>query len=81
MNAQSIPIDQLSLDEKVQLMDELWIKIHEQSANEKVPEWKLEYLRERLRVFQGGLEPSRDAREVVAELRRKYVEGPATSAR
>lgn len=78
MNVQ-LPLDQMSLDEKVLLMDELWISIREQTASETVPEWKRELLRERLRVFEEGLEPSRDAREVIADLQRKYVEDSATS--
>ena len=62
---------QLSVAERLELMDELWASLRPEADGLPMPEWQVAELRRRLAAFEKDGDRGRPADEVFAELKRK----------
>lgn len=61
----------LSVDERLELMDELWASLQPDADALPMPEWHAAEIRRRLAAFEKDGNRGRPADEVFAELKRK----------
>ncbi len=80
MNVQ-LPLDQMSFDDKMELINQLWVSVSKQSAEESTPDWQRVLLRERLQRFEEGKEELFDLDEAVDEIERELDENSSRSER
>jgi Putative addiction module component len=66
----TIDIKQMSIDEKIGLMELLWRDISKNPEDVPVPEWHLKILEERQRAVANGETHYIDFEDAVAEIRR-----------
>jgi putative addiction module component (TIGR02574 family) len=62
---------QLSVAERLELMDELWASLRPEADSLPMPEWHVAELQRRLAAFEKDGDRGRPAEEVFAELKRK----------
>lgn len=74
-NVTSLPkapdLAQLSVSDRLDLMDEIWASLLPQADSLPVPEWHLAEVRRRLAAFSTDGNRGRSAEEVFAELKRR----------
>lgn len=61
----------LSVDERLELMDELWASLQPEADSLPMTEWNAAEIRRRLEAFEKDGNRGRPAEEVFAELKRK----------
>lgn len=64
-----IPLDQMSLSDKLELMERLWADISQEPADLPSPAWHKEVLDERRRLVAEGKLKFQDWQEMFAEIR------------
>lgn len=74
-NVASIPkaedLIQLSVSERLELMDEIWASLEPAADALPLPEWHVAEIRRRLAAFAADGNPGRTADEVFEELKRR----------
>lgn len=68
---QSLGLDRLSVDEKLELIEAIWETIAAEPDKLPVPEEHLVELQRRLDAFAVDGDPGRPAKEVIADVRRR----------
>ena len=74
-NVASIPkatdLVQLSVSERLELMDEIWASLEPEADALPLPEWHVAEIRRRLAAFAADGNPGRTADEIFEELKRR----------
>jgi putative addiction module component (TIGR02574 family) len=74
-NVASIPkatdLVQLSVSERLDLMDEIWASLATEADSVPLPDWHIAEVQRRLAAFAEDGNPGRPAEEVIAELKRR----------
>jgi putative addiction module component (TIGR02574 family) len=65
---ESLGIDQLSVRDRLELIDRIWDSLPEQVAPEDVPEWHLTELAKRRAAAESNPRVGKPFRQVIAEL-------------
>ena len=72
MNVETtIDLDQMTVTEKIRLMELLWRDISKEPENVEVPDWHRKILEERDRALANGETEFVDFEDAVAEIRRR----------
>jgi len=72
MNSETtIDLEQMSISEKLRLMEQLWRDISKNPENVPVPDWHRKVLEERDRALANGETEFVDFEDAVADLRRR----------
>jgi len=66
-----LPLDKMTREEKLRIMEELWVDLSRDESKFETPEWHAEVLRERAAEFKAGDETFLDWEEVKKQLRGK----------
>ena len=69
-----LPLDQMTVPEKLQVMEALWADLSQRAPDEAVPDWHADVLAERERRLTHGQEAIHDWEEVKRQLRREIHE-------
>ena len=67
----TVDIEQMSVTEKIRLMELLWRDISKEPENVEVPDWHQKVLEERERAVENGETHFIDFEEAVADIRRR----------
>ena len=67
----SVDLDQMTVSEKVRLMELLWRDISKEPENVPVPDWHRKVLEERERALANGETEFIDFEDAVTEIRRR----------
>lgn len=62
---------QLSVADRLELMNEIWTSLGSEADSVPVPEWHVAEIKRRLAAFAADGTPGRPADEVLAELKRR----------
>jgi putative addiction module component (TIGR02574 family) len=68
---EALGIDRLSVNDRLDLIEQIWNSLPEQVKAEEVPAWHLEILAKRLATADASRQASVPWREVLARLRNK----------
>ena len=66
-----LPLDKMTREEKLRIMEELWVDLSRNEAEFKSPDWHGDYLREREEAVKSGKETFIDWEEAKKQLRNK----------
>lgn len=69
-----LPLEQMSVAEKLQAMEALWTDLSRKASDQAVPEWHADVLAERERRLAAGQEAVLDWDEAKKQLRREIHE-------
>ena len=64
-------LGQLSVTQRLELMNEIWASLGSEADSIPVPEWHVVEIKRRLEAFAADGNPGRPAEEVLAELKRR----------
>lgn len=73
-----LPLEEMTLEDKLQAMDLLWADLSRNAPDEATPEWHGEVLLERERRVASGEERVIDWEEAKRQLGRETHEGPGS---
>lgn len=66
-------LDQMSIEEKLELMEQLWADLSRRPEDVPLPEWHREVLEEREAALERGEEEVMDWEEAKARLRKETI--------
>ena len=66
-----LPLDKMTREEKLRIMEELWVDLSRDESKFESPAWHADVLRERVEEFKSGKEAFLDWEEVKKQLRNK----------